>query len=180
MDALKVLWIQQNLGCGGNSSSYRCWTTETSAPHFSEVSDVSSPHQVLCPMAWMASINCRGEIQSIWVWVVQHLVNDCQKRGHKNAALFIGVRWHSEGAFWLSVHMTPLHIYKAWFESHSMNLTFIVVGNNHVLKFNMCGEIIMSSKEYNTPDTSPHKQQFLGMTVICWYQVKNLNFFWKL
>lgn len=51
--------------------------------------------------------------------------------------------------------MTPLHIYKAWFEAHSMNLTFIVVGNNHVLKFNMCGEIITSSKECNMPDTSP-------------------------
>lgn len=72
--------------------------------------------------------------------------------------------------------MTPLHIYKAWFESHCMNLTFIVVGNNHVLKFNMCGEIRTSSKEYNVPDTSPHTLQFLGMTVICQYQVKHLNF----
>lgn len=73
--------------------------------------------------------------------------------------------------------MTPLHIYKACFESHSMNLTFIVVGNNHVLKFNMCGETVTSSKEYNMPDTSPSTQQFLGMTVICQYQVKHLNFF---
>lgn len=41
-DALKVLWSQQNLGCGGNRSIYRCWATATSAPHFSEVSNASS------------------------------------------------------------------------------------------------------------------------------------------
>lgn len=50
-----------------------------------------------------------------------HLANHYQ-RGHKNAAIFIGVRWHSEGAFRLSVYATLLHIYKAWFESHGMNL----------------------------------------------------------
>lgn len=42
------------------------------------------------------------------------------------------------------------------------------------MKFNVCGEIRMSSKLYNMPDTSPQTQQFLGATVICWYQVKHL------
>lgn len=44
------------------------------------------------------------------------------ERGHKTAAIFGGVRWHSERVFWSSVYMTLLHIYKAWFESHSANL----------------------------------------------------------
>lgn len=58
------------------------------------------------------------------------------------------------------------HIVQIW--------TFTVAGNDQVLKFNVCGEITTSSKLYNMPDTGPKTQQFLGMTVACWYQVKHL------
>lgn len=97
----------------------------------------------------------------------RHLVNNFQKEAIKLQQYLEGSDGILKGysghlyiwLYYIFIRLGLNHIVQIW--------TFTVAGNNHVLKFNVCGEIMTSSKLYNVPDTGPKTQPCLRMIVAC-------------